>query len=62
MVKSRHTGLSLVSWGPSMDFNTVVMGCTWAHTMVWGATISWMSIFFCTWDVLLGPSPLRDLA
>lgn len=49
-------GLSLVSWGPSVDFNMVIMGCTWANTLVRRAAISWVSIFSAhgmySWDPL----------
>lgn len=56
MVKSRHMGLSLVSWGPSVDFNMVVMDCTWANTMLQRTAISRVSIFSAhgmyRWDPL----------
>lgn len=57
--ESRHMGLSLVSWGPSVDFNMVIMDCTWANTMVRRAAISWVSFFLhmgCTAETL---SPRR---
>lgn len=53
-------GLSLVSWGPSVDFNMVDYGLHLGqHNGVQGCYFLGI-YFFCTWDVQLGPlSPRR---